>query len=147
MTDSDQPGLLDRLRQRHPWLDRIMRAQDRYESCNGDFYAAGITYFTVFALFPLLMVGFAVLVATGIYVHDIDRALSYGFPFILLAVFILIETSSTSSVRLILFFTMVVCVAHPQVFYMGYNKILWLEPLPVKIFMLIDHRLQWGLFS
>jgi len=60
MTDSDQPGLLDRLRQRHPWLDRIMRAQDRYQDCNGDFYAAGITYFTVFALFPLLMVGFAV---------------------------------------------------------------------------------------
>ncbi len=59
MTDSDQPGLLDRLRQRHPWLDRIMRAQDRYQDCNGDFYAAGITYFTVFALFPLLMVGFA----------------------------------------------------------------------------------------
>lgn len=60
MTDSDQPGFLDRLRQRHPWLDRIMRAQDRYQDCNGDFYAAGITYFTVFALFPLLMVGFAV---------------------------------------------------------------------------------------
>lgn len=60
MTDSDQPGLLYRLRQRHPWLDRIMRAQDRYQDCNGDFYAAGITYFTVFALFPLLMVGFAV---------------------------------------------------------------------------------------
>ncbi|PSL29240.1 hypothetical protein [Dyadobacter jiangsuensis] len=94
-----------------------------------------------------LMAGFVVLVATGIYVHDIDRALSYGFPFILLAVFILIETSSTSTVRLILFFTMVVCVVHPQVFYMGYNKILWLEPLPVKIFMLIDHRLQWGMFS
>lgn len=60
MTDSDQPGLLDRLRERHAWLDRIMRAQDRYQDCNGDFYAAGITYFTVFALFPLLMVGFAV---------------------------------------------------------------------------------------
>ncbi|MDR3662069.1 MAG: inner membrane protein YhjD [Mycobacterium sp.] len=59
MTDSDQPGFLDRLRQRHPWFDRIMRAQDRYQNCNGDFYAAGITYFTVFALFPLLMVGFA----------------------------------------------------------------------------------------
>lgn len=60
MTDLDQPGLLDRLRRRHAWLDRILRAQDRYQDCNGDFYAAGITYFTVFALFPLLMVGFAV---------------------------------------------------------------------------------------
>jgi hypothetical protein len=94
-----------------------------------------------------LTAGFAVLVATGIYVHDIDRALSYGFPFILLAVFILIETSSTSAVRLILFFTMLLCVGHPQVFYMGYNKILWLEPLPVKLLMLLDQRLQWGMFS
>jgi membrane protein len=37
-----------------------MRAQERYHDSKGDFYAAGITYFTIFALFPLLMVGFAV---------------------------------------------------------------------------------------
>lgn len=37
-----------------------MRAQGRYNDCNGNFYAAGITYYTIFALFPLLMVGFAV---------------------------------------------------------------------------------------
>ena len=36
-----------------------MRAQERYNDSKGDFYAAGITYFTIFALFPLLMVGFA----------------------------------------------------------------------------------------
>ena len=36
-----------------------MRAQERYQNAKGDFYAAGITYFTIFALFPLLMVGFA----------------------------------------------------------------------------------------
>jgi hypothetical protein len=30
---------------------------------------------------------------------------------------------------------------------MGYNKILWLEPLPVKLLMLLDQRLQWGMFS
>ena len=35
-----------------------MRAQERYRDSNGDFFAAGITYFTVFAIFPLLMVGF-----------------------------------------------------------------------------------------
>ena len=34
-----------------------MRAQERYQDSKGDFYAAGITYFTVFAIFPLLMVG------------------------------------------------------------------------------------------
>jgi membrane protein len=36
-----------------------MRAQQRYQDSKGDFFAAGITYFTIFALFPLLMVGFA----------------------------------------------------------------------------------------
>ena len=60
-TDSDdKPGVLDRLRSRMPWFDHVMRAQGRYNECKGDFYAAGITYFTIFALFPLLMVGFAV---------------------------------------------------------------------------------------
>ena len=39
---------------------RAAGAQRRYESANGDIYAAGITYFTIFAMFPLLMVGFAV---------------------------------------------------------------------------------------
>ncbi|UXA20606.1 inner membrane protein YhjD [Mycobacterium sp. SMC-4] len=43
-----------------PWFDHVMRAQGRYNEAKGDFYAAGITYFTIFALFPLLMVGFAI---------------------------------------------------------------------------------------
>jgi len=59
-TDTDKPGIVDRLRQRFPWFDRVMTAQERYQHCNGDFFAAGITYYTVFALFPLLMVSFAV---------------------------------------------------------------------------------------
>ena len=42
------------------WFDHVMRAQERYQDSKGDFYAAGITYFTIFALFPLLMVGFAI---------------------------------------------------------------------------------------
>ena len=37
-----------------------VRAQRRYEDANGDIYAAGVTYFTVFAMFPLLMIGFSV---------------------------------------------------------------------------------------
>jgi membrane protein len=37
-----------------------VRAQQQYDRARGDFYAAGITYFTIFALFPLLMIGFAV---------------------------------------------------------------------------------------
>ncbi len=60
-TEADEkPGFLDRMRARMPWFDHVMRAQERYASSKGDFYAAGITYFTIFALFPLLMVGFAV---------------------------------------------------------------------------------------
>jgi membrane protein len=57
--ESDKPGTMDRLRSRYGWFDHVMRAQERYRDSKGDFYAAGITYFTIFALFPLLMVGFA----------------------------------------------------------------------------------------
>lgn len=59
MTESAEPGLLDRYRARYRWLDRTLVAQERYQKSKGDFFAAGITYFTVFALFPLLMVTFA----------------------------------------------------------------------------------------
>src|ERR1700720_4107638 len=55
-----KPGILARVRARFGWLDHVMRAQQRYNDSKGDFFAAGITYFTVFALFPLLMVGFAI---------------------------------------------------------------------------------------
>lgn len=43
-----------------PAWRRAVRAQRRYDQSQGDFYAAGLSYFTVFAIFPLLMVGFAV---------------------------------------------------------------------------------------
>src|ERR1700741_2531258 len=59
MTEPAKPGILERFRTRYPWFDHVMRAQQRYQDSKGDFYAAGITYFTIFALFPLLMVGFA----------------------------------------------------------------------------------------
>ena len=59
MPESDKPGIVDRLRARFPWFDHVMRAWTRYQDAHGDFFAAGITYFTVFALFPLAMVGFA----------------------------------------------------------------------------------------
>ena len=56
MTEPAEPGVVDRLRARFTWFDRVMLAQARYNDSKGDFYAAGITYFTIFALFPLLMV-------------------------------------------------------------------------------------------
>ena len=53
MTEPAKPGILDRLRARFGWFDHVMRAQERYQQAKGDFFAAGITYFTVFALFPV----------------------------------------------------------------------------------------------
>ncbi|MGB8390351.1 YhjD/YihY/BrkB family envelope integrity protein, partial [Mycobacterium sp.] len=55
-----KPGVLDRLRARFDWFDHVVRAYERFDDRNGGFYAAGLTYYTIFALFPLLMVGFAV---------------------------------------------------------------------------------------
>lgn len=50
---------LNDLRARLPWLDHVIRAQQRYDNAQGDFCAAAVTYYTIFAMFPLLMVGFA----------------------------------------------------------------------------------------
>jgi len=50
---------LEQARARLPWLDHAIRAQQRYDGAKGDFCAAAVTYFTIFAMFPLLMVGFA----------------------------------------------------------------------------------------
>src|SRR6201997_13051 len=36
-----------------------MRANDRFDESKGNFFAAGLTYYTIFALFPLLMGGFS----------------------------------------------------------------------------------------
>ncbi|MEV0433647.1 inner membrane protein YhjD [Nocardia sp. NPDC050413] len=43
-----------------PWLDHLVRAGGRFQRQRGDYYAAGITYFTVLSLFPLLMVAFSI---------------------------------------------------------------------------------------
>src|SRR3954462_4516935 len=60
MPEPAQSGILDRFRTRYSWFDHVMRARERYQDSKGDFYAAGITYFTIFALFPLLMVAFSI---------------------------------------------------------------------------------------
>lgn len=52
--------MLDERRARWPWLDHTVRGAQRYQNQKGDYYAAGMTYFSVLALFPLLMVAFAV---------------------------------------------------------------------------------------
>lgn len=60
MSEPAKPGILDRLRARYAWLDHAIRANDWFDECQGNFFAAGLTYYTIFALFPLLMVGFSV---------------------------------------------------------------------------------------
>ncbi|MGQ0480657.1 MAG: inner membrane protein YhjD [Pseudonocardia sp.] len=54
-----EPSLFERLRARHDWLDHLVRAGARYTERHGDHYAAAVTYFSILAMFPLLMVGFA----------------------------------------------------------------------------------------
>ncbi|NUS44203.1 MAG: inner membrane protein YhjD [Mycobacteriaceae bacterium] len=46
--------------QARPWLDHLARAIGRYNRQRGDYYAAGITYFTVLSMVPLLMLAFSV---------------------------------------------------------------------------------------
>jgi membrane protein len=60
MSESAKPGILDRLRARYAWFDHAIRANDWFDECQGNFFAAGLTYYTIFALFPLLMVSFSV---------------------------------------------------------------------------------------
>lgn len=60
MGELAEPGVLDRLRARFGWLDHVVRAFTRFNDRNGSLFAAGLTYYTIFAIFPLLMVGFGV---------------------------------------------------------------------------------------
>jgi membrane protein len=57
-------GISERLRSeraKRPWLDHLARAGSDYKSKNGDHMAAAVTYFSFLALFPLILVAFAVL--------------------------------------------------------------------------------------
>lgn len=57
-------GIKERLateRARRPWLDHLLRAGELYKKRNGDHMAAAVTYFSFLALFPMILVAFAVL--------------------------------------------------------------------------------------
>ena len=56
----EKPSKLGELRKRYEWLDHLLRAGVGYTEKHGDHYAAAITYFSILALVPLLMVAFAV---------------------------------------------------------------------------------------
>lgn len=57
----DFAAIIERRRREWPWFDHLARAGSVYQNQKGDYYAAGITYFSVLALFPLLMVAFAII--------------------------------------------------------------------------------------
>ena len=57
----DDPGVVDKVRDKAPVVDHAMRMQDRFASEGGNQFSAGITYFSVLALFPLAMLVFATL--------------------------------------------------------------------------------------
>jgi membrane protein len=58
-TTTAAPTTLEKLRARYPWLDHLVRAATRYTEKHGDHYAAAVTFFSILALVPLLMVAFA----------------------------------------------------------------------------------------
>lgn len=55
----DDPTFLDKLRAKWGWFDHLMRMQERYGQEGGNHFAAGVTYFSVLSMFPILMVAFA----------------------------------------------------------------------------------------
>lgn len=56
----DDPGAVDKVRQKSTFVDHIMKMLDRYGEQGGNQFAAGITYFSVLAVFPILMLLVAV---------------------------------------------------------------------------------------
>ncbi|WP_078058521.1 inner membrane protein YhjD [Mycolicibacter icosiumassiliensis] len=87
VTDQDdpaKPGVIDRLRSRYGWFDHVMRAQERYDDRQGNFFAAGMSYYTIFALFPLAMVGFSVggflLSRRPEVLDEIERRIKHSIP-------------------------------------------------------------------
>lgn len=56
----DEQGMVDKLRAKWGWFDHVMRMNERYSEMGGNHYAAGITYFSVLSLFPLLMLAFGI---------------------------------------------------------------------------------------
>lgn len=55
---SDEPGMVERLRDEHGWIDHLMRMNERFGTRGGNQLSAGITYFSVLSIFPLAMLVF-----------------------------------------------------------------------------------------
>ncbi|MCP3800375.1 YihY/virulence factor BrkB family protein [Allokutzneria sp. A3M-2-11 16] len=60
MAEQAKPSWFERKRKQHRWFDHLIRSGGRYMDNYGDHYAAAITYFSILAIVPLLMVAFSV---------------------------------------------------------------------------------------
>lgn len=56
----DEPDLLTRLRQRYPWLDWLLAVNERVSAVGGGAFSSAIALAAFLSLFPLLVVGIAV---------------------------------------------------------------------------------------
>ena len=56
---TDVASRFQQLRDRHGWVDHLVRAGARYSERHGNDYAAAVTYFSVLSLVPITMVAFA----------------------------------------------------------------------------------------
>lgn len=59
-TAGKKPSAVERFRGKWPWFDHVMHMNERYGEQGGNYYSAGITYFSVLSLFPLIMLAVAV---------------------------------------------------------------------------------------
>lgn len=59
-TDDAPPAAVAKVKEKAPLIGRAMEMQERYTEQKGNLFAAGITYFSVLSLFPLLMIAFAI---------------------------------------------------------------------------------------
>ncbi|MEJ4111975.1 YhjD/YihY/BrkB family envelope integrity protein [Corynebacterium kroppenstedtii] len=55
----DELSTIEKARARFPWFDHLMRMSDRYSEQGGNHFAAGITYFSVLSLIPIMLIVFA----------------------------------------------------------------------------------------
>jgi len=53
-------GKVQAYRDKWPWFDHLLRANDAFSERYGSQFAAAVTYFSVLSLFPLVMIAFAV---------------------------------------------------------------------------------------
>lgn len=98
-------------------------------------------------LLIMLLGGFVLLIITGIFVHDIDRTLSYGFPFLLMSSLVLSRLVPLAEYRKLMFIVALICVISPMCYTLGYNRVIWAEPLPLKALMVLDRVAGWGWFD